>query len=484
MSSRGQYSDKRNVILIILDTVRKDYFDQFANRIQDRSDLSFENCRSASTWSVPSHASIFTGELPHVHGVHAESFGDKTNFNGLSENSFLTNLPHYKIGLSANPYANSGYGFDSLFDDFQDFVTHESLFPAGLSPHLFNEKYEGGKWKKIPRFVQKSIEHEYTKSSLINGVWNKIGIDLSRKPVPGLTDDGANVITNTAIEKGVQGGPFFMFINYMDAHAPLKNLIHYDSDLHNTPNNWTSDEHNKWEINKDDAGNDAYFENYRDLYGAAIDYLDRKVSDLVDSIVGETEKETTVIITSDHGHNLGYPSEDNLIHHEGNMSEGLLHVPLEIINPPAEYPNNVEDIFSHLSLGTLIQRIVSDEPWSNDLIRDETPAEVIGLTGVGDPRNYRDFEPGEYEFWNRLIRCVYKGQKKYQWDSLGNQAQFFVGGDGPCSEDPCSEAFDIEPLEGQNFNSTAEEYKKLSEAPESRGEEGVLKERLQDLGYM
>lgn len=113
----------RNVVLVVLDTVRKNTFDEYAPRLRRRSDLSFEQCRAASSWSVPSHASIFTGELPSEHGIHAESFDADFSFASVDpESTFLGRLPgHRTVGVSANAYVNSTFGFDALFDEFHDF---------------------------------------------------------------------------------------------------------------------------------------------------------------------------------------------------------------------------------------------------------------------------------------------------------------------------------------------------------------------------
>ena len=62
---------QRNVVVLCLDTLRKDTLDRLARRLSALADVSFENCRAASGWSVPSHASMLTGQLPSEHDVHA-----------------------------------------------------------------------------------------------------------------------------------------------------------------------------------------------------------------------------------------------------------------------------------------------------------------------------------------------------------------------------------------------------------------------------
>ncbi|WP_435159099.1 alkaline phosphatase family protein [Haladaptatus sp. DFWS20] len=63
-------SKPRNVLLVCLDTVRADVFGEHANCLHRMADVSFTQCRAASSWTIPSHASMFTGQLPSVHGVH------------------------------------------------------------------------------------------------------------------------------------------------------------------------------------------------------------------------------------------------------------------------------------------------------------------------------------------------------------------------------------------------------------------------------
>lgn len=485
MSSQPTTTE-RNVVLVVLDTVRKDYFDEYANRIQNISNTTFDQCRTASTWSVPSHASMFTGELPSSHGVHREGFDRRKTFADLQTETFLSSLSCRKIGLSANPYANSLFGFDLLFNEFQDFTTHDSVFPAGLSPSEYTEGFEQGPIASRAQLIAASLRHPYPARSLANvlGEWFDIA-DLST-PWPKLTDDSAKMITKTALDRSSSSEPFFIFMNCMDAHTPLQNMIHFDSELHSVPNTWCSDKFNKWEINKDGKGSEAYFEYYRSLYGAAIDYLDRRVATLISEIETQTENETTIVITADHGHNLGYQADDRLIHHEGNISEGLLHVPLEIINPPDGYPDRIDQLFSQLSLGDLIHDLAAGRRWDSELTAETVPAEVIGLGGTGDPRNYRTFESSEYAYWNRLIRSITSSRSKKVWDSLGNRFQYQLDPDRPCWQQQTNDDLDVDELEPEYFGTVAADYKQHTARDDSTESvtEGAVEDRLRDLGYM
>lgn len=73
----------------------------------------------------------------------------------------LASVPGKKVGLSANPYANSTFDFDVLFDEFQDYVAHESLFPSGLSRYEFSEQFDRAGWQKPVKLVRSYLGHEY-----------------------------------------------------------------------------------------------------------------------------------------------------------------------------------------------------------------------------------------------------------------------------------------------------------------------------------
>jgi hypothetical protein len=478
-------SPDRNVVLIILDTVRKDYFDLYATRLREQSAVTFDQCRAASSWSVPSHASIFTGELPHVHRIHGDSFDAGKTYADLRDRTFWALMSRRTVGLSANAYVNTAFGSENIFDETRDFVAHASLFPSGLSPYEFGEQFDGSKWEERAGLIRACLAHDYPGRSLANAVWNAVDIDTSSKPVPGMTDDGAKAITDAAVKRAGGEEPFFMFLNYMDAHTPLRPLVQYDSALHSVPNTWSSEALHNWEINKDGKGTPEYFRNYRALYGAAIDYLDRTVATLVRRVEEQTDQETTYVLTADHGNNLGYPADDGLIHHTGSMSEGILHVPLEIINPPESYPERVDGLFSHLALGDLIGRLASGEPWDDSLTADEIPAEHISLSGTGDPRNYRDFEPGEFAYWDRLVRCVYRDGEKFEWDSLGEQSRYRLDSARPCWQKSVEEPFDVESIENSHFQTRAQEYKEQvsAEAGQTQSVDAGVEERLRQLGY-
>src|SRR5262249_37398743 len=75
--SRASKSSKPNILLITMDTTRADHLTPYGYSRDTSPNIAkfaaggtlFENAYSVSSWTLPSHSSIFTGRLPSVHGA-------------------------------------------------------------------------------------------------------------------------------------------------------------------------------------------------------------------------------------------------------------------------------------------------------------------------------------------------------------------------------------------------------------------------------
>ena len=465
---------KRNVALIVLDTVRKDYFDEFAPQLQDLSDVSFKQSRAASSWSVPSHGSILTGELPHVHGAHADDPG----FSSIpQESTFLAGLQqHHKICVSANVWASSIFEFTKHFDEYTD-VSPRQRFRKGKHMKEFNMWYDSG--SKIPKFLEYSLKQDHPLWTLLNGFYSKTQAKIKQLPIPSPYDDGANAVIDNSlsyIEDNEE--PIFLFNNFMDAHGPAHHMLGYNKNKHSVPLSWNGHDFDYWDINLNKPSNkEKDIENYRELYGASIDYLDKKVSLFVDELQNKTNRETTVIITADHGENLGYSEDEGLFNHVSSLSESLLHVPLYIINPPEGYSSEEAGYFSHLDLGTLIKRLATNE--TPDLFNDSIPAELIG----GNLATRNNVPDEELDYWDRMQRCVYDGEYRIVWDSLDNTDCYKIDFERPCWQNKIQSGHTVPESAKDLFSESITSFKDQLENG-SEIIESSARERLDDLGYL
>jgi len=471
----------RNVVLIILDTVRQDYFLEHATRLQSMSDVSFTQCRAASSCSVPSHASILTGELPHKHGIHSTAVDysqlneTTTFFRGLSD--------HRTVGVSTNTFAGTPFGFDQLFDEFVD-VSWTRRFPDGLDAREFVMTTDASGVSFYADFLKTALGHDHTLATLSNAALAKLDMVFSKLPVPKLLDDGGKTALRTA-EKRIEreSGPFFLFLNLMEAHTPHQPTRAYDSSLYEAPSNWSSiDGINQWDVNRGGIeGQKTEVEYFRDLYATAIDYLDREVTGFIERVREATDRETTFVITSDHGENLGYAADDTMMGHTSSLSEGLLHVPLTLVNPPEGYDATETGCVSQTELGSLVTGIADGR--TPDVFDDRIAAERITTT------NSPDVDEEEQRYWERTLRCVYDGNRKWVWDSLGECLEYELDHERTnWQRRTANEGASVPAWATAFFSETIDEYRERSGSGIGRGIDGDINEatrsRLEELGYL
>lgn len=467
----------RNLVVICLDSVRKDFFDGHTPRIQALADVSCEGCRAASSWSVPSHASMFTGALPHRHGVHAHNL----DFSTIPEEDLLTNeLAHTTLAVSANKFLTEEFGFDSWFDGCIN-IRPDRVFPGGL-----DARDSTG----ILNHLERSIAHDHPLRSIANGVFIQGLKTTNRLPVPTLTDDGAAAIVARSLDRiETIDEPYFLFTNFMEAHVPHRDSIRYDRSELNVPTGWQTAGFNYWSILEHGRMAVEAHENevewFRSLYAAAISYLDRVVASFVKELQARSDREVTVVITADHGENLGYESDGYQFEHTASLSEGVLHVPLVIINPPSK-PSIDEspEMWSHLDLPLLLRYLATEADESPFRKRDHVLAEVLGSHfGVNGP---------EGEHWKRAIRCLYdiSGEEKYVWDSLGDTNTYRIDEDQPSWQQLAEMNIDWKKVENYASEMFGEELStcknRIAETADA-GPEDVSKStqrRLKELGYI
>lgn len=145
-------------------------------------------------------------------------------------------------------------------------------------------------------FLQTALERPHTLKSLANGASLKLDSLSARLPIPKLYDDGAKGLV-TASERLIRqdDDPFFLFVNFMDAHPPFQHTRGYDRSLYDAPRGWTSLDFDYWDVRTktDIQGNEQNLRYFSDLYGASIDYLDRVLVNFLDILERAVDRETT-----------------------------------------------------------------------------------------------------------------------------------------------------------------------------------------------
>ena len=101
--------------VVVLDTLRYDHFRRYFAWVPG---TRFANAYSTSNWTIPAHASLFTGQYPSEAGVHSKS---------RSLDDWETALPArlrdrgYRTSMyTANPNLSARAGWTDGFDVLRD----------------------------------------------------------------------------------------------------------------------------------------------------------------------------------------------------------------------------------------------------------------------------------------------------------------------------------------------------------------------------
>ncbi|WP_435360924.1 sulfatase-like hydrolase/transferase [Haloarchaeobius sp. DFWS5] len=473
----------RNVVVVCLDTVRKDFFDRYATRLRAKADVSFEQCRAASCWSVPSHASMVTGQLPSEHGATAAS----PRLDALAhEDTLRADLPDYHfLGISSNIYAGSAYGFDHLFDEFVD-VTRDHRYTDALDVPTFTKEATEPGLSRYRDVLRACLDHDRPKESLLNAVAAQVDQlwDTGPFDVPAPFDDGAASAKRVLVDRlRERDEPVFAFVNLMEGHEPHRDSLRYQRSLYDVPTGWRSDDLQTWDAVAPDSETEREIDRYRDVYGASIEYLDRQVSDIVEKVQAVTDCETTVVVTADHGENLAFEADDGHLGHISSLTEGVLHVPLLVLNAPDGYERVETGYVSHLELRRLVTGLAAGE--TPDVTAEQIPAEVLAITPGNDP-----LEETDPEYWTRRIRVAYDGDTKYEWDSLGGEYRVSLDAANPnwqsredAAETSDADAERIPTWAREQFSTPLDDVDLDEDAAGDDDVDDAVAERLRDLGY-
>ncbi len=116
--------DKPNVILISVDTLRADRLGSYgstdgATPVMDllaQKGVRFSNYRTSSPWTLPAHASLFTGLYPTEHRAVDDGVKIKNDAKMLTER--FKEAGYATGAVVTHYYVGSDYGFQKGFDDF------------------------------------------------------------------------------------------------------------------------------------------------------------------------------------------------------------------------------------------------------------------------------------------------------------------------------------------------------------------------------
>ncbi len=315
-AAAGAAPRQPNFVFLDICSIRADHLGAYgyrARRVTPNMDrlakhsALFENAWAQSSWCLPNYASLFTGQVPEVHGDYTNTPHPLPEFEATLAGE-LKNAGYRTAAFSGGVYMIPAWGLDKGFDTYVNiFSTSEpDHLPASFGDNLASVERWVGESKDRPFFAYVAVDdlHEPYRSK---------DPDKYDPGYRGVADDTETL--SVPFSRAYDGEPgdysaelLARVKAFRKDPRSLKHLIaRYDASLNQAD---------------DEVG--AFL---RRLKAMGLD------------------KNTIVVITGDHGEMLG---DHGLLGHTEGLYQGVLHVPLIVHDPtrPAtagrKYPQLVE----------------------------------------------------------------------------------------------------------------------------------------------
>jgi arylsulfatase A-like enzyme len=228
--------DPPNVVLIVLDTARSDVVTHWVGDPALGPLLGdfviYSDVVSPAPWSLPAHASIFTGKYPRVHGLHEsrERREDELRHMSLGEDhvtlpQLLRSRGYNTVGISANDWVSPGRGFGrgfSLFTNVHAFDPARNVMDE-ISELVSELKSRGllGMDTDDPLYAVFELARRGDYLDLLR--LSRLYLRARRVVLnSGYPEDKGGGSVIRLIERGRLEEPFFLFMNLMEMHQPYR----------------------------------------------------------------------------------------------------------------------------------------------------------------------------------------------------------------------------------------------------------------------
>jgi len=319
----------RNIVLVTIDSLRPDFTSVYNNHEKttpflkklSRHSIIYKNVIAPGVPTIFCFPSIMTGRLPFDFGYF---LGPQRHVPTIAELLKRKGFRTYAV-ISNNPVLYPIYGYNRGFDIYK--YRRQKLRMRNT------KKATNIVYRLKKRAIRDIIRNSKYNNRMSNLIASFIAIQRTIR-TPSIKMN-AEYVTRYAIEllKKRRSEPFFIWIHYMDVHAP------YFSGLNGMlRRNKFLDYYLKYRfhsnimkcINKMKIENEYIQEIVKAVYRRAIMYVDEKLEILYNFIVNEYP-ETMFIVTSDHGES--FMEHDYYFHGPFHLYDELIRVPLIISVP-------------------------------------------------------------------------------------------------------------------------------------------------------
>ena len=401
-----------NILLIVIDTARADRFPwqgygrPTAPRLDAlaREGTVYLDAWSPAPWTVPAHASLFTGQYPSLHHTDCGSLRLPDEAATLAET--LRDAGYRTVGYVANPWLGSTYNFTQGFDTWVETWSNLEEGSADTGATFNNEQIE--------RYMR----------------WYATTPDARARP-------------------------FFMFVNYLEPHLPYhppeperSRFLRPGVDaarLERLMKVQHPDEIAYILGRSDLTASDLAI--LSDLYDGEIAYVDRRLGEVFDLMrsLGLLD-DTVVVVTSDHGENIG---DHGLMDHRMSVDATLLHVPL-LVRYPARVARGARnaDPVQTLDLYPSLLALAGAAPPPDTVVEAPPLPGIDGVSGrgargpddpiigefAGPPSDFlqvmeKEFPGADMRPFNRTLVSLRRAGWTIHWGSDGRHTLFHVADD-------------------------------------------------------
>ena len=341
-----------HILFIVLDTLRRDHLSAYGYPRETSPELQafaaqaaqFERAVAPAQWTIPSHASMFTGLYPSTHGLTQASGVLTGAYPALAE--LLRGAGYHTAAFCNNPLVGVlNNGLQRGFDRFYNYASAAPFRPVEAR----RSRVQRETLRLFRRYVARPLGNQFAQSDfLFRASLNPALVPLWTRLINYKGHTGHSVDdliaywdqhTDSASER-----PLFAFLNLMGAHLPynppqdaldrLSPEVRRDRAAYAFVRRFNT-EGERWASPTDPPLADWERAALDHFYDAEIAHQDAHLGRLLRHLKARGVLENTlVIICADHGEGHG---DHGFFGHGFVTYQELVHVPL-IVRYPEQYP--------------------------------------------------------------------------------------------------------------------------------------------------
>ncbi len=310
-AGRGSGAD---VVLVVLDTVRRDRLELYGHLVPTMPRLAawargghvWTRATAESPWTLPSHASLFTGLPSARHGAEGAPLGGRLPEGGTRESR-------------------------------RRWIRQQGLErPLAAEAVTIAERLADAGWMTVGIAANRAYLQRYWGLDQGFGAWVCDGFGPAPDGLPYVRGDRITAAALAAVDvllARAAGGPrppLFLFVNYIDAHVPYVPRRGFVRDPRRLERRWRTGPAREALVAQVLARErrlpDAARAGWLEAYDAELRFLDIQVGELLDGLaargIGDRAR---IVVTSDHGEYFG---EHDLLEHSKDVYQEAVAIPL------------------------------------------------------------------------------------------------------------------------------------------------------------